>query len=66
LYTLIFVFLDINKAAKNCSSKIDDMSSNMRTSNEEKKVETESKNANKKFLVTDNIGSPTLTEGLYY
>lgn len=42
------------------------MSNKMKTSNSKNNIETESKSNSKKILSTENIGSPTLTDGQFY
>lgn len=63
--TYVIVYLDINKASKSNTSKSDKTPNTKITFESENSVKPELKNTSKKLIVTDAIGSPTLTDGIY-
>lgn len=62
---MIFVIVGINKSAKSSKSENIEIPKKIKTSNFKKSDETQSKSTSQKIFNTDNIGSPTLTEGLH-
>lgn len=61
----VIVYLDINKASKSSTSKSNTTPNTKKTFDSENSVKPELKNTSKKLIVTDAIGSPTLTDGIH-
>lgn len=65
IVTYVIVYLDINKASKSNTSESNKTLNTKITFDSENSVKPELKNTSKKLIVTDAIGSPTLTDGIH-